>query len=240
MASSTPNLGLTLPVGGEHVSRQIINANNVKIDEAVGPVPSGTDLQSQVTALKNNIAKLENYTQITGNTKSAIESALLTFAGTMSNGEQRLIWFANGTASEPMQGTTYIGSIGKQENRLIVQVRGISNAEMDLTGFYKSNTGWDWQSLNSELTNHFANNNDGLCVLKFESHAHDDAPSTYSDGITFMNTGGTTTFPLNYSLVITFRLSYINRIAQIIVKYTGEAKIRSADGNSWGEWKTLS
>lgn len=56
MASSTPNLGLTLPVGGEHVSRQIINANNVKIDEAVGPVPSGTDLQSQVTALNNKIS----------------------------------------------------------------------------------------------------------------------------------------------------------------------------------------
>lgn len=54
MASSTPNLDLTLPVGGEHVSRQIINANNVKIDEAVGPVPSGTNLQSQVNALNNN------------------------------------------------------------------------------------------------------------------------------------------------------------------------------------------
>ena len=60
MASSTPNLGLTLPVGGEHVSRQIINANNVKIDEAVGPVPSGTDLQSQVTALNNNIITVDN------------------------------------------------------------------------------------------------------------------------------------------------------------------------------------
>ena len=57
MASSTTNLDLTLPVGGENVSRQIINANNVKIDEAVGAVPSGTDLQSQVTALNNNITK---------------------------------------------------------------------------------------------------------------------------------------------------------------------------------------
>ena len=68
MASSTPNLGLTLPVGGEHVSRQIINANNVKIDEAVGPVPSGTDLQSQVTALNNKIGKFDfdnGLTQIT-------------------------------------------------------------------------------------------------------------------------------------------------------------------------------
>ena len=57
MASSTTNLDLILPVGGENVSRQIINANNVKIDEAVGPVPSGTDLQSQVTALNNKLVK---------------------------------------------------------------------------------------------------------------------------------------------------------------------------------------
>ena len=55
MASSTTNLDLTLPVGGENVSRQIINANNVKIDEAVGPVPSGTDLQSEVESLNNKM-----------------------------------------------------------------------------------------------------------------------------------------------------------------------------------------
>ena len=61
MASSTTNLDLILPVGGENVSRQIINANNVKIDEAVGPVPSGTDLQSQVTALNNKIANVIKY-----------------------------------------------------------------------------------------------------------------------------------------------------------------------------------
>lgn len=62
MASSTTNLDLTLPVGGENVSRQIINANNMKIDEAVGAVPSGTDLQSQVTALNSNLTVLDNDT----------------------------------------------------------------------------------------------------------------------------------------------------------------------------------
>ena len=64
MASSTTNLDLTLPVGGENVSRQIINANNVKIDEAVGPVPSGTDLQSQVTALNSNITTIHPTTEL--------------------------------------------------------------------------------------------------------------------------------------------------------------------------------
>jgi hypothetical protein len=56
MASSTPNINLTLPVGSENVSRQIINDNNTKIDTAIGAVPPGNDLQSQVTALNNNIA----------------------------------------------------------------------------------------------------------------------------------------------------------------------------------------
>lgn len=64
MASSTTNLDLTLPVGGENVSRQIINANNVKIDEAVGAVPSGTDLQSQVNALNNNLTNKNTFMPI--------------------------------------------------------------------------------------------------------------------------------------------------------------------------------
>ena len=36
MASTTPNIGLTLPTGAENVSRQIINDNNTKIDTAIG------------------------------------------------------------------------------------------------------------------------------------------------------------------------------------------------------------
>lgn len=35
MSSQTPNIGLTLPIGSEKVSRQIINENNTKIDAAV-------------------------------------------------------------------------------------------------------------------------------------------------------------------------------------------------------------
>lgn len=36
MATQTPNLGLTLPIGTENVSRQVINDNNTIIDTAVG------------------------------------------------------------------------------------------------------------------------------------------------------------------------------------------------------------
>lgn len=40
MASTTPNIGLTLPTGTEKVSRQVINTNNTKIDTAIGTLNS--------------------------------------------------------------------------------------------------------------------------------------------------------------------------------------------------------
>lgn len=64
MAIQTTNLGLTLPIGTEQVSRQVINDNMTAIDNAVGAVPSGQNLQLQVT---------NNATEITG-LKSAINS----------------------------------------------------------------------------------------------------------------------------------------------------------------------
>ena len=60
MATTTPNIGLTLPVGTEKVSRQIINQNMSKIDEKVGAVPAGQNLQSQVTSLSDQIASVRD------------------------------------------------------------------------------------------------------------------------------------------------------------------------------------
>lgn len=54
MASTTPNIGLTLPTGAEKVSRQIINTNNTIIDSKIGAVPSGKNLQGEVDALNSN------------------------------------------------------------------------------------------------------------------------------------------------------------------------------------------
>ena len=48
MATQSPNLGLTLPIGSENVSRQIINDNNLIID---GTIRQGTD---RVPCLLNN------------------------------------------------------------------------------------------------------------------------------------------------------------------------------------------
>ena len=43
MATQTPNLGLTLPVGTENVSRQVINGNNTLIDTFAGGVNTAMD-----------------------------------------------------------------------------------------------------------------------------------------------------------------------------------------------------
>ena len=53
MSSSTPNLNLVLPVGGEHVSRAIINENNTKIDTFAGTANSSLNtLSEQITKFK--------------------------------------------------------------------------------------------------------------------------------------------------------------------------------------------
>lgn len=55
MASTTPNIGLTLPTGAEKVSRQIINDNNTIIDGKIGAVPGGQNLQGEIDALNSNL-----------------------------------------------------------------------------------------------------------------------------------------------------------------------------------------
>lgn len=54
MASTTPNIGLTLPTGAEKVSRQVINDNNTIIDGKMGAVPGGQNLQGEIDALNSN------------------------------------------------------------------------------------------------------------------------------------------------------------------------------------------
>lgn len=71
MASTTPNIGLTLPTGAEKVSRQIINDNNTLIDGKMGAVPVGQNLQGEIDALNGKISnvtfrrKIKTYTNLT-------------------------------------------------------------------------------------------------------------------------------------------------------------------------------
>ena len=62
MATTTPNIGLTLPIGGENVSRQIINDNNTIIDSKMGAVPVGQNLQGEIASLSDQIANANRAT----------------------------------------------------------------------------------------------------------------------------------------------------------------------------------
>jgi hypothetical protein len=62
MSSQTPNLNLVLPVGTEHVSRQIINDNNTKIDTAVGANSTA------IAKVQNGLAYIVGDTNTTGGT----------------------------------------------------------------------------------------------------------------------------------------------------------------------------
>lgn len=65
MSSQTPNINLTLPVGSENVSRQIINENNTKIDAAIGTLNgSVATLQSDVGSLSDSIATKADETKL--------------------------------------------------------------------------------------------------------------------------------------------------------------------------------
>lgn len=52
MATTTPNLGLTLPAGTERVSRTTVNANNTLIDAAIG------EDRERLESLETDTAKL--------------------------------------------------------------------------------------------------------------------------------------------------------------------------------------
>lgn len=59
MATTTTNLGLTKPIGTEKALVSVINGNMDIIDNKVGAVPQNESVQSQITALNNQIAKFE-------------------------------------------------------------------------------------------------------------------------------------------------------------------------------------
>lgn len=51
MSTSTTNLGLIKPARGEKINIDDINGNSDTLDARIGPVPSNTSLQAQITAL---------------------------------------------------------------------------------------------------------------------------------------------------------------------------------------------
>ena len=57
MATTTTNLGLTKPIGTEKALVSVINGNMDIIDNKVGAIPQNESVQSQITALNDQVAK---------------------------------------------------------------------------------------------------------------------------------------------------------------------------------------
>ena len=76
MATTTPNIGLTLPDGTENITRSIINGNNTLIDTAVG------SLSDQITTLNRKIYAGRKQVTIAANAQTEVEITLpVNFSG---------------------------------------------------------------------------------------------------------------------------------------------------------------
>lgn len=64
MASTTPNIGLTLPTGTEGWKRSVINGNFTILDTKIGAV-GNTPLQTQINTLSSNFVSKVGSTKIT-------------------------------------------------------------------------------------------------------------------------------------------------------------------------------
>lgn len=149
MASSTPNINLTLPVGSENVSRQIINDNNTKIDTAIGAVPPGNDLQSQVTALNTNI---------NGN--------FATDCNSVETGKIQRFRFNSSTLNTPYKQGITAFSEGWVESYLSNANYGIQTAYAtgndEYTRILNNGTWGNWYSVNKNISKTNLNNSSNI------------------------------------------------------------------------------
>lgn len=83
MATTTPNIGLTLPSGTEGWKRSVINGNFMILDTKMGAV-GNTPLQTQINTLSSQIAARFNNTAITS------MSDLISYFGTYKTGLTRV------------------------------------------------------------------------------------------------------------------------------------------------------
>ena len=102
MASTTPNIGLTLPTGTEGWKRSVINGNFKILDTKIGAV-GNTPLQTQINTLSSQIVKLSNITEAIksyGGGGTTIENtSYLLGELSISNKSGLLFYYASGTAN---------------------------------------------------------------------------------------------------------------------------------------------
>ena len=98
MPNYTPNIGLSLPLGSEYVSRTQINDNWSRIDEVIGTLPSGGTIQEEIngkvdkvdSSINGNFAGLDANGNITDSGKKASDFVAVTNIGTDAEFEEMI------------------------------------------------------------------------------------------------------------------------------------------------------
>lgn len=150
MASTTPNIGLTLPTGAEKVSRQVINTNNTIIDSKMGAVPDGKNLQGEIDALNSKIASSAD--TVVSNI-AGVKSALQTFAASLNRGESKLVTIVQTNSSETnimRASARYSGYLCKNYTHSFSWLATNPYADVISISFDGSST-WTINKINSDL-----------------------------------------------------------------------------------------
>lgn len=142
MATTTPNIGLTLPAGTEGWKRSVINGNFMILDTKIGAV-GNTSLQSQINTLSIQIANPKNvaYTSVTGTSQAQFETALTTALNGMGTGEARVCPAYANYSQSLTNGGQGVAFLVKQQSTVwwcfLVYSGGVR------AGYYTSNA-WTW------------------------------------------------------------------------------------------------
>lgn len=116
MATTTTNLGLTKPIGTEKALVSVINGNMDIIDNKVGAIPQNESVQSQITALNNQVTNVSTVTLASGITLKKL-------------GKLRIISCANGSGSIPYDGIATGETPSEAYYSRALYFDGSSNAE---------------------------------------------------------------------------------------------------------------
>lgn len=117
MATTTPNIGLTLPVGTDGWKRSVINGNFSILDTKIGAV-GNTPLQTQINTLSSKLAiKSHTVQNVTTDTNASFNSGLMV--------ADAIIVGVNATV-----GTGFITVAGVYNGEWVMQVRNFANGTL--------------------------------------------------------------------------------------------------------------
>jgi len=199
MSSTTPNLGLTLPIGTEKVSRQIINGNNTLIDTAVGT------LNSKIDNLGYDIGS---------KTVSGFQTDIETKLGALGNGQSFSFKVDLSDNASPISSGTHTGfatrSVSGRYNVLLQ--RSGSSTCISYAGSLTSN-GWCWEVLatDSNLPKYtITSTTSGTLNANTDNTITIDAPGSYNEILAIVPIGYTPATSWNTRLQFTNVTSLVN------------------------------